>query len=372
MQAAAILVELAQVYEEKLSQPTDGFAMRIKRSSCRQTLCRSPELADLAGKYGQWKPLADLHIQRVERALSENDVPLDSLLAASQILEQKLGDPIQAFRLAKKRCRLPSVRRWRRQSRAACKRAFCLKWTGCCGRCTKKGGEQSSELALSRCRSRGSWPDCTVRSSTSWFDRRMRESKKQRCASTFCSGNRPKFASKCCLIQPVRWAIGCTHLPSVENAITAKIRRPTKYSSSPSRKYIVWRWSAARSKSGRRRHASAERAQTDLRRQQVACESAGWLDDFGNDPQRALKACIKALPMCQGRQRRAGRNSRSSAPARAEDGSLAWDEVARAERALAQNDPKNCGSDCCTWRRCGGKERRTRCAPSTRRAKRCG
>ena len=42
-----------------------------------------------------------------------------------------------------------------------------------------------------------------------------------------------------------------------------------------------------------------ERADTELARQEVACDAAAWLDDQVNDPPRALRALIKALPLCE-------------------------------------------------------------------------
>ena len=89
MQAAAILVEMAQVYEEKAGQPIDGFALRIQAFELAPDLMSIDQLAGIAEKYGQWKPLADLHVQRRASAGRKIDVPLDSALAASTTLETK-------------------------------------------------------------------------------------------------------------------------------------------------------------------------------------------------------------------------------------------------------------------------------------------
>ena len=342
MQAAAILVELAQVYEEKLSQPTDGFAMRIQAFELSPDLMSIAELADLAGKYGQWKPLADLHIQRVERALSEkHDVPLDSLLAASQILEQKLGDPIQAFRLAKKALPITVSSAMAATNPRSLQARLLSEMDRVLRALHKKGGEQSSELALesvSLARELAglyrALVDELVRSTDAGIEETalrihvlLGESAKVREQVLFDPAGALGDRMHAFTVGGERDHSEDPQADEVFQFTVAEVHRLALVSGQIKEAVAV----------DMRRQ---ERAQTDLRRQQVACESAGWLDDFGNDPQRALKACIKALPMCQegsdaqaeirGRLHRLGQKM----------GLLAWDEVARAERALAQNDPK--------------------------------
>ncbi|MBL9040427.1 MAG: hypothetical protein JNM83_02435 [Myxococcales bacterium] len=342
MQAAAILVELAQVYEEKLSQPQDGFGLRMQAFELAPDLMSLDQLAEIAHKYGQWKPLADLHTQRVERALTAKlEVPLESVLAASSILEQKLGDPIAAFRLLKRS--LPvSVSAAISATDGASPQGRLLREMDRVVRTVhKKGSEHSTELALESVslareltQLYRSLVDEVVRMSDAGIEetalrvhRLLGESAKVREQVLFdpagALGDRLHA-----------FAVGGERDHS-EDPIADEVFATTVVE--------IHRLALL---SGQIKEAVSvdtrrlERAQTELRRQQVSSESAGWLDDYGSDPPRALKACLKALSLAsdgsdaqaelRGRLFRLGQKM----------GLLAWDEIARAERAMVQSQPK--------------------------------
>lgn len=82
-----------------------------------------------------------------------------------------------------------------------------------------------------------------------------------------------------------------------------------------------------------------EKADTPERRQAVACDAASWLEDAVNDPPRALRACLKALPLCaEGSDAQADMRGRLYRLA-AGLGALAWEDFARCERGLALPRP---------------------------------
>ena len=342
LQAAAILVELAQVYEEKLNQPIDGFALRIQAFELAPDLMSIDQLADIAQKYEQWKPLSELHIQRVERALAAKlEVPLDSVLAASSILEQKLGDPIQAFRLLKKSLPITVSSAMAATNPTSPQGRLLVEMDRVVRAVHKKGGEQSSELALesvSLARELAhvyrSLVDELVRMTDAGIEETalrihqlLGESANVREQVLFDPAGALGERLHAFTVGGERDHSDDVSADAVFAETIVEIHRLALLSGQIKEAVTV---------DARRQ----ERAQSDLRRQQVACEGAGWLDDFGNDPQRALKACIKALSLCtegsdaqaemRGRLFRIGQKM----------GLLAWDEVARAERALVANQPK--------------------------------
>jgi len=342
MQAAAILVELAQVYEEKLTQPIDGFALRIQAFELAPDLMSIDHLAEIARKYGQWKPLAELHIQRVERALSaKHDVPLDSVVAASTILEQNLADPIQAFRLLKKSLPITVSSAIAATDRSSPQGRLLAEMDRVVRAVHKKGGEQSSELALesiSLARELAGLfralvdelvrtTDAGIEETALRIHRLLGESAKVREEVLFDPSGALGDRLHAFTVGGERDHSEDLNADEVFSFTVTEIHRLALASGQIKEAVTV---------DNRRQ----ERAQNDLRRQQVASESAGWLDDCGNDPQRALKACIKALGLCtdgsdaqaemRGRLFRLGQKL----------GLLAWDEIARAERALVQSHPK--------------------------------
>ncbi|MBL8635696.1 MAG: hypothetical protein JNM40_20895 [Myxococcales bacterium] len=342
LQAAAILVEMAQVYEEKLGQPIDGFALRIQAFELAPDLMSIEQLASIAEKYGQWKPLSDLHVQRVERALAAKiDVPLDSALAASEILEQKLADPIQAFRLLKKSLPITVSAAMAATDKRSPQGRLLSEMDRVVRALHKKGGEQSSELALesvSLARELAhlyhSLVDELVRMTDAGIEetalrihKLLGESAKVREQVLFDPAGALGERLHAFTVGGERDHSEDLVADEVFAETIAEIHRLALLSGQIKEAVAV----------DMRRQ---DRAQSDQRRQQVACESAGWLDDFGNDPQRALKACIKALGLCsegsdaqaemRGRLFRIGQKL----------GLLAWDEVVRAERALVASQPK--------------------------------
>ena len=66
--AAMILLELAQIYEEKINQPADGFALRQQAFDLAPHMVSLDQLSSVAAQYGLWKELGNLHVQRVEQA----------------------------------------------------------------------------------------------------------------------------------------------------------------------------------------------------------------------------------------------------------------------------------------------------------------
>lgn len=342
MQAAAILVELAQVYEEKLNQPVDGFKMRVQAFDLAPSLVSIEQLADIAGRYNQWKSLSELHLQRVERALAENvEVPLDSLLCASQILDAKLADPVAAFRLLRKSLPIGVQSAIAATNPASPQGRILGEMDRIVRALHKKGGEQSSELALesvSLAREQAQTYRALVDEMLRATDAGIEETALR---IHVLLGESAKIREQV-LFDPAGALGDRLHAFTVggerdssENLEADDVFRQTI--DEIHRLALV---------SGQLKEAVAvdnrrqERAQDDLRRQHVACESAGWLDDVGSDPQRALKACIKALGLCsegsdaqaemRGRLFRLGQKM----------GLLAWDEIARAERAWVQNNPK--------------------------------
>ena len=342
MQAAAILVEMAQVYEEKLGQPIDGFALRIQAFELAPDLMSIDQLAGIAEKYGQWKPLADLHVQRVERALAAKiDVPLDSALAASTTLEQKLADPIQAFRLLKKSLPITVSAAMAATDKRSPQGRLLSEMDRVVRSLHKKGGEQSSELALesvSLARELAHvyhalvdelvrMTDAGIEETSLRIHKLLGESAKVREQVLFDPAGALGERLHAFTVGGERDHSEDLVADEVFAETIAEIHRLALLSGQIKEAVAV----------DMRRQ---DRAQSDQRRQQVACESAGWLDDFGNDPQRALKACIKALGLCsegsdaqaemRGRLFRIGQKL----------GLLAWDEVVRAERALVASQPK--------------------------------
>lgn len=342
MQAAAILVELAQVYEEKLNQPVDGFKMRIQAFDLAPDLISVEQLATIAEKYNQWQPLADLHIQRVERAFADAlEAPLESLLAASVILESKLRDSIQAFRLLKKSLPMTVRSAIAATDPTSHPGKILAEMQRIVRTMQKKGGEQSSEVALESVslarelqQTYRALVDELVRSTDAGIEETslrihilLGEAAKIREQVMFDPAGALADRLHAFTVGGERDASEDLQADDVFQFTVREIHRLA---------LVTGQIKEAVTVDGRR----LERAQNDLRRQQVACESAGWLDDFGSDPQRALKSCIKALTLCSD-----GSDAQSDMRGRLfrlgqKTGVLAWDEIARAERALVQNQPK--------------------------------
>lgn len=343
MQAASILTELAQVYEEKLFQPSDGFALRRQAFELAPHMVPLEQLAQVAERYGQWQPLCELHVSRVEEALAQKiEPPFDSVLAAARIYEERLREPAVAFKLMRRALPISVsgalaattdgepialllremnrlvrglVRAARRDEDSeialdsvTLTRELISAYRGLVDELVRSSAASEENTALRMHRLLGlaaRLRDEVLRDPAGALADRMH---------AFSVGGERDHSQDPAADAVFRETVDEIHrlalsAQQLKEAVTIDARR-------------------------------LERADSDVRRQAVACESAAWLDDFGGDPQRALRACIKALSLCtegsdaqaemRGRLFRIGQRV----------GILAWDEIARAERAQAGSSPK--------------------------------
>lgn len=344
MQAAAILVELAQVYEEKLDQAPEGFTLRLQAFELAPHLVSIEQLSEIAERYGQWRPLCELHVARVRDAQQQGaELPIDSVLAASAIYEHRLGAPEAAFKLLR--------------------RAMPLSVTGAIAATTAGQGAERilSEMnrlvrALDKSLQRGE--DAAereldavtmVRDLISVYRGLVDELCRQKDAGSEDTAVRVhRLLGESARLREDLLGDATGALSERMHAFTVGGERD--HSRDPAASVVfrktldeIHRLALV---SGQIKEAATidtkrlDRAEDELRRQQVACEGAAWLDDHGGDPQRALRACLKALPLCaegsdaqaemRGRLFRIGQRL----------GLLAWDEIARAERALVSGNPR--------------------------------
>ncbi len=339
--AAMILIELAQIYEEKLNQPADGFALRRQAFELAPHVVPLEQLSDLAGKYGLWRELCDLHVAQVEAAISaEAEPPLDSALAATAILEKQLSQPVAAFRLLQRTmphtpqvalaastpgttysALLTELRRLVSAYGVAAKsddsevmegvtivRELLQLYRGLVDELCRLEGADSEDIAVRLHQLLGAAA-------------RLREevngdpagALSDRMHAFTMGGERDR-----------------SEIPAADAAFAETIREIHRLAP------LAGQIKEAITIDNRR----MERATSELRKQQVACENAAWLDEQGGDAQRALKACLKALSLCEegsdaqadmrGRLVRLGQKL----------GLLAWDEIARAERSMAGSNPR--------------------------------
>ena len=88
---------------QRLDQAPEGFTLRLQAFELAPHLVSIEQLSEIAEKYGQWRPLCELHVARVREAQQQGaELPIDSVLAASAIYEQRLGDPEAAFKLLRR------------------------------------------------------------------------------------------------------------------------------------------------------------------------------------------------------------------------------------------------------------------------------
>jgi tetratricopeptide (TPR) repeat protein len=344
MQAAAILVELAQVYEERLDQAPEGFTLRLQAFELAPHLVSIEQLSEVAERYSQWRPLCELHVARVREAQQQGaELPIDSVLAASAIYEQRLGDPEAAFKLLR--------------------RAMPLSVTGAIAATTPGQGAERilGEMnrlvrALGKSARRGEDSAereldavTVVRDLISVYRGLVDELCRQKDAGSEDTAVRlHRLLGESARLREDLLGDLTGALSERMHAFTVGGERD--HSRDPQIDAVlrttlneIHRLAIA---AGQIKEAATidtrrlDRAEDELRRQQVACEGAAWLDDHGGDPQRALRACLKALPLCaegsdaqaemRGRLFRIGQRL----------GLLAWDEIARAERALCSGNPR--------------------------------
>jgi len=339
--AAMILIELAQIYEEKLSQPADGFALRRQAFELAPHVVSLDQLSELAGKFGLWRELCDLHAGRVEQAIAAGEEPpVESALAATAIFEKQLQQPLAAFRLLQRTLpHTPQVAL--AASTPGTAHATILtelrRLVGAYGVAAKPDDSEVMEGVtivrelqllyrelvdeLCRLEQAGSEEIAVRLHQLLGASARLREEVNKdvggalsdRMHAFTVAGERDHSrdaAADAVFAETMREIHRLAALSNqIKEAIAIDNRR-------------------------------MERAGNDLRKQQIACDHAAWLDEQGGDLQRALKACLKALSLCEegsdaqaemrGRLVRLGQKL----------GLLAWDEIARAERSMAGSNPR--------------------------------
>lgn len=339
--AAMILIELAQIYEEKLSQPADGFALRRQAFELAPHVVSIEQLSELAGRYGLWRELCDLHATRVEQAINAGeDPPVESALAATAIFEKQLQQPVAAFRLLQRTLpHTPQVAL--AASTPGTAYATMLvelrRLVGAYGVAAKPDDSQVMEGVtivrellllyrelvdeLCRLEDAGSEEIAVRLHQLLGASARLREEVNSDASGAladrmhaFTVGGERDHGSS----------------PATDAVFAETMREIHRLAS------LANQIKEAIAIDNRR----MERAGSELRKQQIACDHAAWLDEQGGDPQRALKACLKALSLCEegsdaqaemrGRLVRLGQKL----------GLLAWDEIARAERSMAGSNPR--------------------------------
>lgn len=342
LQAASILIELAQVYEEKLFQPSDGFALRRQAFEIAPHMFPLDQLAHIAERYGQWQPLCELHTSRVEAALGSGaQPPLDSVLAAARIYQERLREPASAFKLMRRALPITEAGAYK---------------------ATTEGDEVAQILGemnrlvrgLVRAARRDEDSEIALDSVTMTRDlisayRGLADELVRNAPSTETTalrlhrllGDAARLKDEV-LRDPAGALAERMHAFSVggERDHSSDLKADAVFRETIDEIHRL-ALSAQQIKEAVTIDARRlERADGEVRRQLVACESAAWLDEHGGDPQRALRACIKALSLCaegsdaqadlRGRLFRLGQRV----------GILAWDEIARAERVQAGQKPQ--------------------------------
>lgn len=337
MKAAAILVELAQVYEEKLSQPADGFALRRQAFELAPEMVPLEQMAQVAEKYGLWQELGALHTARITEAEQIGVAPpLDSLIAAAQIHEQRLREPNVAFKLLRRA--LPQTGETALQATTPGTAPAQLlsemqRLVRASARHIGRGDVSEAAidavtLARELCGVYRGLGDELLRTQSMSEDVALRLHRLLGASARLRDdllGDEPGALGDRMHAFTVGGERDHSDNPEADAVFAETVKEIHRLAAS----------------AGQIKEAMAvdtrrmERAESDERRQQVACESAAWLDEHGGDAQRALKSCIKALQLCadgsdaqaemRGRLFKLGQRL----------GLLAWDEIARAERALA-------------------------------------
>ena len=334
--AAMILLELAQIYEEKLNQAADGFALRQQAFALAPHMVSLEQLSVIAAKYGLWRELCTLHVERIEQAQKVGiSPPMDSALAATQIYEKHLGQPAAGFKLLRRV--LPqnaeaALAATTAGSDYALMLAEMRRLVLSYGK-AKPDDDSDSMVGLTMARDllllyrslvdelckrkdAGSEEMAVRLHSLLGASARLREE---------VSGDLGGALSDRLHAFTVGGERDRSDDPNANLVFDETIRELHRLAA------LAGLIKEAVSVDNRR----LEHADSDHRRMRIACESAAWLDENGGDAQRALKACLKALTLCEegsdaqaemrGRLYRLGQKL----------GILAWDEIARTERNLA-------------------------------------
>lgn len=338
--AAQILLSLAQVYEEKLQQPREGFELRQHAFEMAPHVAPIEHLHAIAERYGLWAELCALHVARVDQALNaEQSPPLESALAGANIYEEHLEQPGAAFKLLR-RSLIPSGDAALAATTPGSETATLL---ADMERLVKKHGVGTGpEDSLS-----GLEGVTMVRELLLVYRGLVDDLYKLNASSEDVALRLHGLLGASARLREEVNRDAAGALQDLLHAFTVSGERD--HSADPAADAVFARTVSEIHRlavvSGQVKEAIAidtrrlDRADSEFRRQQVACEMAAWLDDYGGDPQRALKYCIKALGFCaegsdaqseiRGRLYRLGQRL----------GLLGWDEIARAERSLVQQSP---------------------------------
>ncbi|HPH26046.1 MAG TPA: hypothetical protein PLA87_04290 [Pseudomonadota bacterium] len=343
MQAAAILIEMAQVYEEKLQEPGEGFTLRKQAFEIAPDLLSLEQLSAVAEKYGQWQPLCDLHVARVREAQEHGDeLAIESLLAAANIYEQRLHEPLAAFKLLRKSLPMSVSAAIAVTTPGESLQRMMVEMNRLVRIIGKRDEDASDDKALSLDSA------AVVRELIATYRSLVDELVRLKSAGSEDTAVRMhRLLGEAARLRDE--VLGDTTGALGERMHAFTVGGERDHSEDPAASLVfqetvdeIHRLALV---SGQIKEAITvdtrrqDRADSEVRKQRVACESAAWLDDHGGDPQRALRACVKALTLCtegsdaqsemRGRLFRIGQKM----------GLLAWDEIARAERNLVASSP---------------------------------
>lgn len=334
MRAACILLEVAAVCEEKQGDARAGFALRRRAYELAPEMAPLAQLTQAAEAGALWAELCDVHQARVAAARAAGEAPpLDSLLAASRLLDEKLADRKGAFQLL--RSALPTGAEGAARVAAPGQEGAAildelLRVAGAmqldgdataqplgrellaalhglvddlCGR--RGGATEDTAVALHRLLGAAARLREGLGDPRGALDERLRAFQ--------LGGERDRGATEAAT--------------AVLRATIGEIRRLA---------LLTGQIKEALQVDGKR----LDRAEGEAQKREVAADAAAWLDDFGNDPPRALRACLKALSLAEeGSDLQAGLRARMFALGK-RLGTLAWEEITRAERNLPAPDPR--------------------------------
>ncbi|MCS6914486.1 MAG: hypothetical protein RMK29_13250 [Myxococcales bacterium] len=335
MRAALILLEVAVVCEEKQGDLRRGFELRRRAYELAPEVAPLTQLTEVAERGGLWAELCQVHIARVEGARAQGRrPPRDAILAAAELLEQRLADRKGAFQLL--RGGLPS----------GAEGAVELTTPGSdgqvlleallvlLGKLARDGSPEVQPLSrellhvlhglvddLCSRRGAGSEEMAVVLHRLLGTCARLREqvlgdlrgALDERLRAFQLGGERDRGLSE--------------EATAAFRETLAEIRRLALATGQIKEALQV----------DQRR---LDRAEGEQARREVAAETAIWLDDHGGDPPRAMRACLKALALCEEGSELQAELRRRLFSLGKRLGNLAWEEIARAERNVPAGDTR--------------------------------
>ncbi len=327
MRAASIMLELAAVCEEKLHDPRGGFVLRQRAWELTPETVPLSELSELAMASGLYAELCELHLSRIEHYRAEGlPPPLDAVLAASRLYEERLDQPQRAYEVLRRA--MPTGPDASIQATTPGKDAEAI-----------LAGLARLSIAQSRAPGGESIPG--ARDLLGLFHSLVDDLCGQRGAAGVDTALR---------IHALLGAAARLREEAFSDPRGALEERLRAFSLGGDRDHgdtesadAVFADTIAEVRrlalvSGQLKEAllcdsrRLERADSESRRQQVACDAAAWLDDSGVDPPRALRACLKALALCdEGGDAQAEIRGRLFFIGK-RLGALAWEDIARTER----------------------------------------